>query len=125
FPYYKEKMQKIYIAAKGFTTFDNTVNPLNTPVLGNSYSPKGYISLLGTYLDYVSQGEIYYQLEADRLIIQYDNVWDGYSIGETITAQMVLYANGDIRFFYEHMGLSEWNQKYMTILMEDIDQTDG
>ena len=124
FPYYGEKMKKIYIAKLGFTTFDNSVNPLNTPVLNNNYSPKGYISVLGTFIDYKSQGDVFYKVEIDRVIIQYNNVTDGIS-GESITAQMVLYANGDIRFFYDVMGFSEWNQQYLNILIEDIGRKDG
>lgn len=126
FPFYAEKMSTIYIAQKGFTVFDNSVNPVNTPRLpGNEWSPKGYISLLGAHLNYVVQGEIFYQVEADRVIIQFDNVWDGYHEGESITAQMVLFANGDIRFYYENMGFSQSNQNSLSILMEDIHQSDG
>ncbi|MBL7857137.1 MAG: S8 family serine peptidase [Cyclobacteriaceae bacterium] len=124
FPYYGNVMNKIYVAQKGFTVFDNSVNPLNSPSLGNPYNPRGYISPLGGFFDYITSGNIFYQLEADRIIIQYDNVWDGYN-PETITAQMVLYANGDIRFFYEDMGFSEYNQQGLTILIEDLDQQDG
>ncbi len=46
-------MNTIYVANKGFTTFDNSVQPINTPKLNDPiYSPKGYISLLGTLLNY-------------------------------------------------------------------------
>ena len=124
FPYYGQMMETLYIAQKGFTTFDNTVRPINSPSLNNSYNPKGFISPLGTHLSYVGQGEIYYQVEADRVIVQYNNVWDGWN-PESITAQMVLYANGDIRFFYDNMGWSEYNQQGLTILIEDLDQQDG
>jgi subtilisin family serine protease len=123
FPYYKDKMQKLYIAEKGFTTFDNTVNPLNTPQINNFYTPRGYISPIGTYLDYSAGGNIFYQVEADRIIVQYDNVWDGWN-PEYITAQMVLYSNGDIRFFYENMGFT-WTQTYLNILVEDYEKEDG
>lgn len=124
FPYYGDKVSTIYIAQKGFTTFDNSVNPVNTPrIPGNEWSPKGIISILGSHFSYIAQGEIFYQLEADRVIIQYNNVTDGYS-GESVTAQMVLYANGDIRFFYETM-FSSWNQINLNILIEDLGQLDG
>jgi hypothetical protein len=124
FPYYGQKMTKIYLAKNGFTTFDNTVQPINLPVLDNSYSPRGYISVLGTFISLLSQGQIFYQQEADRLIIQFDNVTDGWS-GESITAQMVIHANGDIRFYYENMGFSIENQSFLNVLMEDMDRQDG
>jgi subtilisin family serine protease len=125
FPYYGQNMQTLYIAQKGFTTFDNSVRPINTPSFpGNEWSPKGIISPLGGYFSYLTQGEIFYQVEADRVIVQYDNVWDGWN-PESITAQMVLYANGDIRFFYENMGYTESNQSGLSIFIEDLNQSDG
>lgn len=126
FPFYADKMSTIYIAQKGFTVFDNSVNPVNTPrIPGNEWQPKGYISILGSHFNYVAQGQIFCQVEPDRVTIQYDNVWDGYNVGESITAQMVLYANGDIRFFYDNMGFSESNKQSLAILMEDMQQSDG
>ncbi len=126
FPYYGENQTKIYIAQKGFTTFDKSVNPINPPQFpGNGFSPKGIITPIGSYLSYLVSGEIYYKREADRFIIQFDDVWDGYNVGETITAQMVLYANGDIRFFYDEINLSEANKGYLNIFIEDLAQQDG
>lgn len=125
FPYYGQSMNTIYIAQKGFTTFDNSVRPINSPSLNNPYNPKGFISLLGTFLDFVSpQGSIHYQVEADRMIIQYTDVWDGWN-PESITAQMVLFANGDIRFYYEKMDYTVYNQGQLNILIENLDQNDG
>jgi len=123
FPYYGESLKTLYIAQKGFTTFDNSVRPVNTPTLNNFYSPKGYISPLGTFLDFSAQGQVFYQVEADRVIVQYHNVTDGFNA--PITAQMVLHSNGDIRFYYEEMGFDSWSQSYLTILIEDLNRTDG
>ncbi len=124
FPYYGQKMQTLYVAQKGFTTFDNTINPINSPSLNNPYNPRGYISPLGGYFSYITQGQIFYQVEADRVIVQFDNVWDGYN-PEFITAQMVLFANGDIRFYYDNMGYTGYNQQSLSILIEDYNQEDG
>jgi subtilisin family serine protease len=124
FPYYGDKMKTIYIAKNGFTTFDNTVNPVNAPSLGNPYNPRGYISPLGSHFDYVVQGQIFYQVLADRVIVQYSNVWDGYDVG-SITAQMVLFSNGNIRFYYDNMGYDAYLQQGLSILIEDMDQSDG
>lgn len=132
FPYYDKVMKTIYVAQKGFTTFSNAVRPINTPNLnGSPYSPKGYISLLGTFLDYSGAGKIFYKKEADRVIIQYDNVTDG--IGHFITAQMALFSNGDIRFYYDNLDLwpgtpgsaNNNYRQYLNIMIEDYDQKDG
>ncbi|HEY3405903.1 MAG TPA: S8 family serine peptidase [Ohtaekwangia sp.] len=125
FPYYGQMMHKIFIAQKGFTTFDDSVRPINSPSLNNTYNPKGFISPLGGFFSFVtSEGSIHYQVEADRIIIQYNNVWDGWN-PEFITAQMVLFANGDIRFYYEDMGYSAESQKSLNILIENLEQNDG
>lgn len=125
FPYYSDKMSTIYIAQKGFTTFDNSVRPINVPSFpGNEWSPKGIISLLGTYLSYIAQGDILYQKEADRVIIQYNNVSDGWNPG-SLTAQMVLYSNGNIRFFYENLDWPTDNLQYLNIFIEDLAYSDG
>ncbi|HLO60302.1 MAG TPA: S8 family serine peptidase [Bacteroidales bacterium] len=124
FPYYNRVMHTIYIANKGFTTFDNTVNPINIPILNNSWSPKGYISPLGGYFNYeFVNGQVYYKTYPDRIILQYDKVGDGYN--GTVTAQMVIHSNGNIRFYYDDMGYDANGQGSLTILMEDYDQTDG
>jgi subtilisin family serine protease len=125
FPYYGEMMQTLYISKKGFTVFDNNVRAVNVPSLNNSWNPRGFISILGSHFSYLTQGEIFYKVEADRVIVQYDNVWDGWSEGETITAQMVLHANGDIRFYYDDLTTSDYNKQFLTILIEDLGQSDG
>ena len=84
---------------------------------------RGIISLLGTYLTYISQGKIFYQVEADRVIIQYDDVTDEYT--GTLTAQMVLHSNGDIRFYYENIGFPPENQGSLNIFIEDLNHDDG
>lgn len=124
FPYYNRTMNKLYVTQSGFTTFDNSVNPINSPSLNNSWNPRGYISLLGGRFALQLTGKIFYKIEADRVIVQYDNLWDGYA-GGTITAQLVLVANGDIRFYYDNMGYGTWEQQTLTILIEDYDQQDG
>jgi len=122
FPYYKDSMTKLYISHKGFTTFSADVNPINLPNLnGAPWSPKGYISVLGQFVDLAAGGEIFYQVEQDHVIVQYHAIgdsWSGFN-----TAQIVLHANGDIRFYYETIGYS--STYYLTILVEDFDQTDG
>lgn len=125
FPYYDKVMKTIYVAQKGYTAFDNTIRPLNTPTLNRPGTiPKGVISLLGTFLTYSAQGKVFYKKEADRLIIQYDNVTDGG--GKSLTAQMELHSNGDIRFYYDKMDTWPSNaRQYLNISIEDMDQKDG
>ncbi|MBF4466294.1 S8 family serine peptidase [Flavobacterium sp. LC2016-12] len=124
FPYYAEKMKKLFISYRGFTTFDDSVRPVNAPDLdGAPYSPKGYISPLGTFVELAAGGAVYYKVDPDKVIVQYTNLSDGYS--GTLTAQMVLFADGNIRFYYDNITLSEQDIAYLNILIEDYAQTDG
>ncbi|WP_066219178.1 S8 family serine peptidase [Formosa haliotis] len=126
FPYYKHQdLRTLYIARGGFTTFDNTYNPINSPTIGGApWTPKGYISVLGTYVDLTDGGAVYYEMKPDRIIVQYDNINDGYW-GNTISAQMVLFKNGNIRFYYNDVNFTEDVLSYLNILIEDYDQTEG
>lgn len=123
FPFYNRKMETLYISHQGFTTFDNSVNPVNMPSINGYYSPKGYISPLGTYTTLSLGGAIHYKVESDKIIVQYTNITDGWS--GTLTAQMVLFADGNIRFYYDNINYSTETLGYLNILMEDYDQQDG
>lgn len=121
FPYYGVNQDKIYITKNGFTTFDNTANPYNTPKLKGDL--KGYISMMG-YSNNVdlTGAKILYRTETDRFIIQYN---DAKVNSEPFTAQMVLFTNGDIRFYYKRVPLSGWGATSTVVLIEDVAQTDG
>ncbi len=124
FPYYGKKMKKVYVAKRGFTTFDNTVNPLNSPRLNNIYSPKGYISPIGDFLNYAAQGDIFYRIELDRVIIQYQNVTNG-TPGESITVRwccspMAIYDSITMLW-----AIQNTMQQYLNILIESPERRDG
>lgn len=124
FPYYKHKLSTLYIAKGGFTTFDDSLNPVNNPDLdGAPWTPKGYISPIGTWVDLTIGGTIYYQVKPDRVIVQYDHIADG--IGGSISAQMVLFKDGIIRFYYNNVTFDENSLGYLNILIEDFDQEEG
>jgi subtilisin family serine protease len=129
FPYYNGTQETIYVTEGGFTTFDTSINPMNTPGLGSNYSPAGYISLLGYSVNGVNykQGKILYKSEPDRLIIQYENGTSTPATNpESFTAQMVLFANGDIRFYYKDVPpANAWGGEHILILIEDMDKKDG
>ncbi|TPG31851.1 S8 family serine peptidase [Flavobacterium pectinovorum] len=122
FPYYNEKMKTLYISYQGFTTFDDTSSPINSPSLnGAPYTPKGYISPLGTFIELAAGGSIQYKVEEDKVIVQFTNLGDGFAAA--MTAQMVLFADGNIRFYYDK--ISNDNLPYLNVLIEDYAQNDG
>ncbi|MGL2992760.1 S8 family serine peptidase [Flavobacterium sp. TSSA_36] len=124
FPYYADKMKTLYISHNGFTAFDDEVRPINLPFLqGAPWTPNGYISPLGAFVELSFGGAIHYKVEANRVIVQYSKVSDGYE--GTLTAQMVLYADGNIRFYYDDISYPEADLRNLNILIEDLAQQDG
>lgn len=126
FPYYDGEQDTIYITKAGFTTFDNSLRPVNVPTLNSTISPRGYISMLGYSINgpkYDVRGRVLYKNEPDRLIIQYENV----PYGEiNFTAQMVFFANGNIRFYYKDMpSIDAWGRNDVNILIENTSRADG
>lgn len=120
FPYYNTFQDKIYITKLGFTTFDNSASYLNNPKLKGDV--RGYISLYGADVVDLSRAKILYKTESDRMIIQYTDL---IREGEDFTGQIVLYANGNIRFYYKEVPQGEWGIRMATVLIEDTDQVDG
>lgn len=122
FPYYGKPQKEIFITRNGYTTFDDSSYPHNAPSLGGDL--KGYISLVG-YTGAVSiiGSKIYYKVESDRMIIQYNDM--GVDESNKFTAQMQLFVNGDIRFYYKSIPQTGHPATNLTVLIEDIDQTDG
>lgn len=121
FPYYGEIQEKIYITKNGFATFDNTSYPYNPPQLGGDLN--GYISIMGySNTTSLSGSKIHYKAESDHLIIQYTNV----KIDDSeFTVQMQLFANGNIRFYYEDIPQTDFYADNIVVLIEDIAQQDG
>lgn len=121
FPYYGEIQDKIYITKNGFTTFDNSTYPYNTPTLNGDV--KGYISAMGySNTTSLSGAKIHYKAEAGRLIIQYTDVRLD---DDQFTAQIQLLADGNIRFYYKDVPQTGFAAESITVLIEDIAQTDG
>ena len=125
FPYYGKIQDSIHIVQLGFTVFEKNVHPINTPdISGTGERPHGYISPIGHAMKFDAPGSgIFYKAESDKFIVQFNgSQYSGDPID--IKAQMVLHANGDIRFYYDKV----WNSsmiRYLNILIESAEQTDA
>ena len=123
FPFYETQVQKLYVTYKGWATFSDDILPNNIPRLADAWGPNGFISPIGTYeFDLSLGGDVYYELLSDRLIVQYNNLASHFG---SITVQMVLFRNGDIRFYYDNIAIESWAMGDFNILIEDINKTDG
>jgi len=124
FPFYAEKTKKVYITSMGMVTLDNTVNVVNTPRLRDSYGPIAIMCATGMHFNYVNGGKIFFQKQSDRLIVQYDHVIE-LGISESLTFQIVLFDNGNIRYYYNDVSDDPSYMQTAVALVEDRDKQDG
>ncbi|MFZ6009280.1 MAG: choice-of-anchor D domain-containing protein, partial [Bacteroidota bacterium] len=125
FPYYTHVMEKVYVTPMGLLTFDNSVRLVNAPRLKDSYGPIALVSATGGFYKYLTDGKVFYKKESDRLIVQYDHVKEDSWMGH-YTFQIVLFDNGNIRFYYNDISTNDpWILNYMTALIEDPEKEDG
>ncbi|MBL0743988.1 S8 family serine peptidase [Chryseolinea lacunae] len=124
FPFYAEKANKIYVTQIGMITLDNTVRVVNTPRLRDSYGPIAQIAAAGLHFKYLNSGKVFILKEADRFIVQYDHVQEG-EAWQPLTFQIVLYDNGDIRFYYKNVSDDADYMRPTTALIEDRAKEDG
>jgi subtilisin family serine protease len=101
FNFYGADYTQLAISSNGALYFqDAYLDNWNLPIPG--FISYGVSSLVAPWWDdlVVRPGAIYYQLEADRVIIEYYQVsaWTGY---EPATWEVILYANGNILFQYQ------------------------
>jgi len=109
FPFFNDCYAHLYISSNGFIgfgetnefdTYRNTMIPMSSP-------PNNIIAWCWRDL-LIRQGKVYYQYANDRFIIQFSNYGE-YSGTGTITAQVTLFSNGQIRFQYyafdNHFGM--------------------
>jgi hypothetical protein len=104
FPFYGQLRSDIYVNSQGALTFGG---PLTTFFFGNMPIPGFFIFSAPPFLiaplwdEVISPigGSIYYKEEADRVIVQYQDVRSLSGTG-TYTFQVVLFADGTIEFHY-------------------------
>ncbi len=122
FPFYQEVKNTIYVSSNGFLSFSPTsASSLSNSTLPNPNTPNDLIALLWDDLNPSSGGEVYYLSEADRFIVQYNNV-PLFGSGGSYTFQCILYPNGDITIQY--LSLSSALATY-TSGIENSDGTGG
>jgi subtilisin family serine protease len=124
FPFYAEKTNKVYITPMGMITLDNTVPVVNTPRLHDSYGPIAMICATGLHFQYLNSGKVFYQKQADRLVVQYDHVNEG-EMFDPLTFQIVLFDNGNIRMYYNDVNDDPNYMLAAAVLVEDRAKEDG
>jgi hypothetical protein len=122
FKFYGVVQNQFYLSSNGFLSFDNITEDTYTnygiPTPG---MPDNIISPFWDDLDGSSQGTVYYQQTADKLIIQYTN-WQRYPGTGSLTFQIVLQSNNKIFFYYNNMAAT---LNSCTVGIENMDGSDG
>ncbi|HOJ38441.1 MAG TPA: S8 family serine peptidase [Ignavibacteriales bacterium] len=124
FNFYNSLRNQIYVSTNGiiaFSPFDEGYGKNLT--IPNKTLPNGIIAPLWDELDGKDSGAVYYKVENDKCIIQFEN-WNRYSITNkgTYTFQVVLNKDNTINLYYKKIdGVSN----DCTIGIENFDGTDG
>ncbi len=103
FKFYGDVKNDVYVSSNGIVMFGTlSSNVFTNGTIPNSAVPNDMIAPFWDDLDGSSQGDVYYQQDGDKFIIQFDN-WPKYNTSSGLTFQVVLYASGKILVYYENM----------------------
>ena len=125
FPFYDSNYTEFYIQSNGVINFDDYYIPYyNQPVP----LADGYNNLLAWCWDDLdgSVGQVYYQQLGDKLVIQFKDYREYYSLGMygTVDAEVIIYADGHILFQYDGF-YDDFDLLHNTVGIENVDGTDG
>lgn len=110
FKYYDVVKSQLFVSSNGAILFAApTANMFTNAQIPSSSAPNDLIAPFWDDLDGTNGGNVYYKVDGNRLIIQYNN-WPRYSTtGSALTFQVVLHSNGRIMFYYKTMTSSTMN----------------
>ena len=102
FPYFGQSFTSVFVSSNGFITFGEGSDQYDNYALPGTDMPANEIAAFHTDLNPGASGDIYYLNEADRTIIQYENV-ARYNGTGTVTFQIVLKNDGAIELRYKDL----------------------
>ena len=102
FPYFGQSFTQVFVSSNGFVTFGKGSNQYNNYELPSIYMPSNEIAPFHVDLNTANSGDIFYQNDATRTIIQFDQVarFDG---GGNTTFQVILNSDGRVQFLYKDL----------------------
>jgi len=138
FPFYGKNENFVNITKYGVLSFDQgslwSVVPM---IFKYSGLPKRLISGCGFAMLFQEAGfgHVYYKMESDKLIVQYDDCpyYDGVGYNSdftqtfkmSITFQIVIYDNGNINLYYKNNTLDDYTKMSSLICIQDQNKNDG
>ncbi|HLN54019.1 MAG TPA: choice-of-anchor J domain-containing protein [Lentimicrobium sp.] len=100
FPFYENFYNTVNVSSNGYLIFGSTSSAYTNQNIPSSTAPNNIIAWF--WNDLTGGGTVHYQNMGDRWIIQYTNYPDLSGTG-TITAQVHLFPNGNIRIYYNNI----------------------
>ncbi|NME68978.1 S8 family serine peptidase, partial [Flammeovirga aprica] len=127
FPFYDKMYSELFFTPFVMMTLSDSVLSVNAPKLEYGLNGlKGMLSAIGIEHIFTEQGEVFYQVEHDKLIVQYEGISQRNRLHEQITLQFVIYDNGTIRINYKDVEqVPEFGQRYWNVLIENPERNDG
>jgi subtilisin family serine protease len=121
FPFYGNNFTTFNVCSNGWVSFTNTTTAYSNSALPAAGAPGNLLALFWDDLTFTSGGDVYYQYDGTRLIIEYKNV-PHYSAGGPYSMEIHLYPNGQIDYMYQSMTSP---LDSATIGIQNADGTDG
>ncbi len=125
FKFYGEVKTSAKIGSNGYITFGTDGTDYTNDQIPSTTEPNNYIAPFWDDLRPSSKrGQVFYKAGSDKFIVQYNEVgnYPSSSAG-TITFQVVLFPNGNIKYYYKEITLE--NNASATIGTENEDGTIG
>lgn len=102
FSFYGETFTQAFVSSNGYVTFGNGDSTYWNGALPSTELPKRLVAPLYRDLNPASSGDIYYQADANKAVIQFESV-RRYGGSEHYTFQIVLNKDGSILCYYKQL----------------------
>ncbi|MGE5383143.1 MAG: carboxypeptidase regulatory-like domain-containing protein, partial [Omnitrophica WOR_2 bacterium] len=106
FPFYENTYSSVNVSSNGYLIFGSTSSSLSNQNIPSATEPNNVLAWCWDDLHGAGTGStVYYKNVGDHWIIQFNNYHEYPSSGTgTITAQVHLYNNGDIKIYYNNLA---------------------
>ncbi|UII25196.1 S8 family serine peptidase [Fulvivirga maritima] len=135
FEFYGQEKTSLKISQYGYLTFGNITSDRSNDPIPHNNDPNDYHRDPNDYIapmwDGLTKGQIYYEVNEERLIVQYDKKASFTYWGDALfTFQVVLTSSGNIYFYYKELETPDnlpevWPAYAATVGIENADASDG
>ena len=120
-PFYQNAYTNLRVCNNGWISFNTFSVSYNNTQLPSTLAPRSMIAPLWDNLNMQTDSHVYYLAEADRFIVQWENIYTATGFGP-YTFQLIIYENGNIMMQYKELqGL----ENAYTVGMQNADGSDG